>query len=60
MSKVAFISLVYFCILLIAAILPDGISDYNAYVSVFIFVVYALLIKSTDVYSTSLICCIGV
>ena len=60
MSRIALISVLYFLILLIAVILPNGISDYNAYVSLFMLIVYALLIKSTDVYFNSLICCVGV
>lgn len=60
MGKVSAISLLYFFVLLIAAILPNGISDYNAFVLLSFFVIYTLLIKSKNVYLTSLIFSIGV
>lgn len=54
MSKIKFITLFYILILITAAILPNGISNYNAYVSFITVIIYALLIKSTMVYVTSL------
>ena len=56
MNRIVLISVFYFFILLFAAVLPDGISDYNAYVVLLISVLYALMIKSADVYLDTLIC----
>mgnify|MGYP006868102228 FL=1 len=56
MNRIVLVSVFYFFILLVAAVLPDGISDYNAYVVLLISVLYALMIKSADVYLDTLIC----
>lgn len=56
MDRVVGINILYLLILLAAAILPGGISDYDAYVLLLVSVVYALQIRSFKVYVSALIC----
>lgn len=56
MNKIVVIVILYLLTLLAAIILPNGISDYNAYVQLFMCVVYVMLIRSFSVYVATFIC----
>ena len=50
MSKIVLLSILYIGVLLIAFILPEGISDYNAYVLLLMIIIYLFLIRRANVY----------
>lgn len=52
-SKVGVLSIVYFFVLFIFALLPKGLSDYNGYVLLFMASVYLWLVRNVDVYRVS-------
>ena len=56
MNRIVLIVILYLLTLLAAVILPNGISDYNAYVQLLTCIVYMLFIKSFDVYLSTFIC----
>ena len=59
MSRIVVVAVLYFLILLAAHLLPEGISDYNAYVLLCMCAAYVLLIRSADVYISSFVCCLA-
>lgn len=56
MNRIVLINILYLFILIAAALLPEGISNYNAYVLLAVSVVYALQIRSFGVYVSTLVC----
>lgn len=56
MNRIVLIILFYFLTLSAAIVLPNGISDYNAYILCCLCILYILLIKSSAVYRSSLLC----
>lgn len=56
MNKIVLISILYTLILVAAALLPEGIGNYNAYVLLMMSVMYLLLVRSPEVYMDTILC----
>ena len=56
MNKIVLISILYTLILVAAALLPEGIGNYNAYVLLMMSVTYLLMVRSPKVYMDTILC----
>lgn len=56
MNRIVLINILYLLILIAAALLPEGISNYNAYVLLTMSVTYLLLMRSQEVYMDTILC----